>query len=114
MNAAPSLLKNSVPGGHSLNVKLTGAESNRSAIGARVIVSSGARKMIDEVMSGGSYYSQNSFTLHFGLGAATAADRIEVRWPSGRIQQWKTVASGQTVNIVEGAAAIRSKPFGSR
>ncbi len=114
MNAAPSLLKNSVPGGHSLNVKLTGAESNRSAIGARVIVSSGARKMIDEVMSGGSYYSQNSFTLHFGLGAATEADRIEVRWPSGRIQQWNTVASGQTVSLVEGAAAIHSKPFAGR
>ena len=70
--------------------------------------------MIDEVMSGGSYYSQNSFTLHFGLGAAAEADRIEVRWPSGRIQQWKAVASGQTVNIVEGAAAIHSTPFGSR
>ena len=70
--------------------------------------------MIEEVISGGSYYSQNSFTLHFGLGAATEVDGIEVRWPKGRIQQWKTVASGQTVNIVEGAAAIRSKPFGSR
>jgi len=113
MNAVPSLLKNSLPGGHSLNVKLTGTQSNRSAIGARVTVSVGARKMIDEVMSGGSYYSQNSFTLHFGLGAATEAGRIEVRWPSGRIQQWKTVASGQTVNIVEGATALQSKPFGS-
>jgi enediyne biosynthesis protein E4 len=113
MNAAPSLLKNSLPGGYSLNVKLTGTESNRSAIGARVTVSVGARKMIDEVMSGGSYYSQNSFTLHFGLGAATEADRIEVRWPSSRIQQWKTVASGQTVNIVEGTTPLQSKPFRS-
>ncbi len=113
MNAVPSLLKNSLRGGHSLNVKLTGTQSNRSAIGARVTVSVGARKMIDEVMSGGSYYSQNSFTLHFGLGAATEAGRIEVRWPSGRIQQWKTVASGQTVKIVEGATTLQSKPFGS-
>jgi enediyne biosynthesis protein E4 len=113
MNAAPSLLKNSLGGGHSLNVKLTGTESNRSAIGARVTVSIGARKMVDEVMSGGSYYSQNSFTLHFGLGPATEADGIEVRWPSGRIQQWKKVAAGQTVNIVEGSTALHSKPFGS-
>jgi enediyne biosynthesis protein E4 len=113
MNATPSLLKNVVPGGHSLNVKLTGTRSNRSGIGARVTVSVGDRKMIDEVMSGGSYYSQNSFTLHFGLGVATEANRIEVRWPSGLIQEWKKVAAGQTVNFVEGATAFQSQPFRS-
>jgi hypothetical protein len=113
MNSTPSLLKNAVPGGHSLNVKLTGTQSNRSAIGARVTVSVEGRKMIDEVMSGGSYYSQNSFTLHFGLGVATEANRLEVRWPSGLIQEWKKVAAGQTVKIVEGATAFQSQPFRS-
>ena len=44
--------------------------------------------MIDEVMSGGSYYSQNSFMLHFGLGAAREADRLEVRWPGSEVQKW--------------------------
>ena len=68
--------------------------------------------MIDEVMSGGSYYSQNSFTLHFGLGAAREADRVEVRWPNGKVQEWRKVAGGQTVKAVEGMAALESKPFG--
>ena len=112
MNAAPSLLKNTGPTGHCLNVKLTGTQSNRSAIGARVTVVVGARKLVEEVISGGSYYSQNAFTLHFGLGAAPQADRVEVRWPNGHIQQWKTVAAGQTVTITEGASGIESKPFG--
>jgi hypothetical protein len=114
MNAAPSLLKNTLPGGHSLNIKLIGVESNRSAIGARVSISAGGRKMIDEVMSGGSYYSQSSFTLHFGLGAATVADLIEVRWPTGRVQQWKNIASGQTVKIVEGNTGLQLEGFGLR
>ena len=63
--------------------------------------------MIEEVMSGGSYYSHNSFTLHFGLGAAAQADRIEVRWPNGRVQEWKGVAAGQTARLVEGLAAVK-------
>ena len=102
MNATPSLLKNTVPAGNSLNVRLTGTKSNRSAIGARVTVVAGGRTMVDEVMSGGSYYSQNSFTLHFGLGAAKEADRLEIRWPSGAIQTLTKVAASRMLRITEG------------
>jgi hypothetical protein len=104
MNATPSLLKNSGSSGRALNLRLTGTKSNRSAVGARVTVIAGDRKMVDEVMSGGSYYSHNSFTLHFGLGAATHADLVEVRWPSGLAEQWKQVPAGQAVTLVEGNA----------
>ncbi len=86
MNSTPSVLKNEHPSGHFLNLTLTGTKSNRSAIGARVTVTVHGRKSIDEVMSGTSYYSQNSFTLHFGLGQSARADGIEIRWPSGTVQ----------------------------
>ncbi len=101
MNSTPSLLKNNGPHGHYLNLSLTGTKSNRSAIGARVTVTAGSRKRIDEVMSGGSYYSQNSFTLHFGLGEATHADKIEIRWPSGIDQVIGETAADQTLKITE-------------
>lgn len=101
MNSTPSLLKNTAPRGHYLNLSLIGAKSNRSAIGARAIVTAGGRKRIDEVMSGGSYYSQNSFTLHFGLGACTRADQVEIRWPSGIVQTLGPVRADQTLKIVE-------------
>ena len=101
MNAKPSLLKNYGPHGHFLNIALTGGKSNRSAIGARVLVAVGGRKMIDEVMSGGSYYSQNSFTLHFGLGEATRVDGIEIRWPSGNVQKLGATAADQLLKITE-------------
>jgi enediyne biosynthesis protein E4 len=103
MNSTPSLLKNSGPRGHYLNVALTGTQSNRSAIGARVIVTAGSRKMIDEVMSGGSYYSQNSFTLHFGLGQCEIVDNVEVRWPSGIVQTTGKAPVDQMLKIVETA-----------
>ena len=53
-----------------LLIKCVGTRSNRSAIGTRVKITSGGRAQIDEVMSGSSYYSQNDFRLHFGLGRA--------------------------------------------
>jgi len=101
MNAYPSLLKNSGPHGHYLNLALTGTKSNRSAIGARAIVTAGARKMIDEVMSGGSYYSQNSLTLHFGLGPCTEVSDVEIHWPSGIVQHTGKARVDQTLKIVE-------------
>jgi len=106
MNAAPALLKNRAPGGHYLNLTLTGTKSNRSAIGARVTVTAGGRKRIDEVMSGASYYSQNSFTLHFGLGALPAVDSIEINWPGGTIQRLGKTSADQTLKIKESPAAL--------
>jgi len=101
MNSAPSLLKNFGSHGHYLNVSLTGTISNRSAIGARVTVNAGRRKMVNEVMSGGSYYSQNSLTLHFGLGTATVADSVQVLWPSGVISKLGQVSADQTIKVLE-------------
>ena len=101
MNAAPSLFKNFGAHGHYLNITLAGTISNRSAIGSRVTVTSGRRKQVSEVMSGGSYYSQNSLTLHFGLGTATSVDSINIRWPNGALQTLGATPADQTLHIVE-------------
>ena len=101
MNAPPSVLKNNGPHGNFLNVLLTGRQSNRSAIGARVIITAGGRKMMDEVMGGGSYYSQNSFVLHFGLGRAMEVQGIEIHWPSGTVQVLGKTQANQTLKISE-------------
>ncbi|MBI1787350.1 MAG: CRTAC1 family protein [Acidobacteria bacterium] len=86
-NEPPSLLRNDLRGSaHWLRIKLAPTVSNRSAIGTRVTVSYGARRQVQEVLSQSSFYSASDRRLHFGLGAATAA-KIEVRWPSGRIQR---------------------------
>lgn len=86
-NEPPSLLKQSTnPPGHWVLLQLEGTRSNRSAIGARVKLTSGGRTQTDEVRSGGSYLSQSDLRLHFGLGGATRIDNIEIAWPSG-IQQ---------------------------
>jgi hypothetical protein len=106
MNKTPSLLKNRKAGGNFLNVAVTGTKSNRSGIGARVRLTVGQREMIGEVMSGGSFYSQNSLVLHFGLGSANQVDQLEIHWPSGTVQSWKNVAANQKVNVTEGSEGL--------
>jgi hypothetical protein len=101
MNSTPSLLKNDGPHGHFLNISLTGTKSNRSAIGARVTVHAAGRTFIDEVIGGASFYSQNSFTLHFGLGPASSVDKVDVRWPSGILQSRSAIHVDQTLVLTE-------------
>ena len=101
-NETPSLLKQSKAGSnHWIIVQLTGTRSNRSAIGARVRVSTSGRTRSDTVMSGGSYLSQNDLRLHFGLGEAGVVDSIEVLWPGGKRQTLEKQAVNRIVNIKE-------------
>jgi len=112
LDSAPSLLRNQ--GGnqrHALTIKCIGTRSNRSAIGTRVKVTIAGRDQIDEVMSGSSYYSQNDLRLHFGLGSAEKADRVQVLWPSGLRQSFVDVAANQFVVIDEAKGIIKKEPF---
>ena len=112
LDSAPSLLRND--GGnqrHALTVKCIGTRSNRSAIGTRVKVTIAGREQIDEVMSGSSYYSQNDLRLHFGLGTAEKADRVEVLWPSGLKESFADVKANQIVVIQETKGIVKSEAF---
>jgi hypothetical protein len=101
-NEPPTLLKQQTrPAGHWILLKLEGTKSNRSAIGARVRLTTGGRTQVDEVRSGGSYLSQSDLRLHFGLGASTSVDAIEIAWPSGRVQRLQHVAVDRIVTVAE-------------
>ena len=83
MGERPSILRNFTHTGNSLTIRAVTA--GRDAIGARVTVTAGTDKQIDEVRSGGSYISQNDFRLHFGLGRA---ERRTFR-SDGSTEKWK-------------------------
>ncbi|HIP10626.1 MAG TPA: CRTAC1 family protein [Rhodospirillales bacterium] len=78
-----------------------------SRIGTRIIVTSNQLKQIREVKSGGSYLSQNDLRLHFGLGTATKADVVEIRWPNGQIETFKDVDANQALIVKEGSGLKR-------
>jgi enediyne biosynthesis protein E4 len=111
MNEKPTLLKNVGPRQNAIAITLTGTRSNRSAIGARCIVEAGGRKQIAEVVSGGSYFSQNSFTLYFGLGKSDNVDRIEVHWPAGETQAWPGTTANRSIELTEGSDTVKGHPW---
>ena len=107
INEPPSLLRNDVQGqAHWLKVKLVGVQSNRSAIGATVIASYGARKQAQAVLAQSGYLSVNERRLHFGLGDSTSA-KLEIRWPSGLRESVATVPADRLVTIREGAGVVK-------
>ena len=81
----PALLYRNTPepSNHWIAFKLVGTRSNRSAIGAEVMLESGDLRQRRVVDGGSGFASQNDRRLHFGLGAREWVDRITISWPSG-------------------------------
>jgi hypothetical protein len=108
VNDFPVLLRtDSATNNNWISIKLIGVKSNRDGVGARIRVVTDGKTQIDEVRSGGSYYSQNDLRVHFGLGKATKAQTIEARWPSGVVDTLNDVPAGQVIFIKEGAGQIK-------
>jgi len=111
MNEPPSLLRNDVTGGgHWLKVLLEGVESNRSAIGARVLARYGERVQTQAVTAQSSFYSVSDRRLHFGLGDAKSAS-LQIRWPNGATEEIASVEADQLVVIREGRGVVRKDRF---
>jgi hypothetical protein len=81
------LYRNTVtPDNQWIAFELEGSGSNRSAIGAQVRVFRGGQQQIQEVSGGSGFCAQNQRRLHFGLGRGAGVERVEVRWPLGKVQ----------------------------
>jgi enediyne biosynthesis protein E4 len=96
---------------HWLRLELHGTKSNRDAVGARVTLHlPGGRKLVRHRKGGGSYLSACDPRLLVGLGAAARIERVEVRWPSGLLQQVGPLAADRGYLVVEGDPAVRERP----
>lgn len=84
------LIENRYATGNWLKVALEGVSSNRSAIGALIMVETTidgtTRQQFREVSTHSGWRSQGELTQHFGLGTATAVSKVVINWPSGYSQ----------------------------
>jgi enediyne biosynthesis protein E4 len=100
-----------------IKIRTIGTKSNRSGIGARlrcVVEMPGEARphqQIDEVRSGGSFFSQNDLRVHFGLGRAQKVDLLEIHWPSGVVDTLKDLAVNELVYVKEGEGIVRKVSF---
>jgi hypothetical protein len=110
--AAPNLLLNDGGNaGNAILVRAIGETSNRSAIGARLVLTVGPRRLQREVQSGSSYLGQNDLRVHFGLGQAAIAERLEIRWPNGAVEVMQNIAANQVITVQEGKGIVNRTPF---
>src|SRR3984957_18574803 len=93
LTGGPMILEaRSNPANHWVSFELEGSPANKLALNARVRLTTGKVQQMGEIRSGGSYLSQNDLRLHFGLGDAGRADKVEVLWPNGKSQVFHDVA----------------------
>ena len=126
VNAPPQLLRCDASIQRNwIKLRLVGTKSNRSGIGARVTVTATTTtqemsgigkqplKQLDELRSGGSYYSQNDLRLHFGLDQATNVDLVEILWPSGTKDTFKGLAANHLYVVEEGGRILKTMAMGA-
>ena len=75
---------------------------NRDAVGARLELTVGDRTLVREVNPYGSFQSQSAYEVHFGLGQATQAERLVIRWPSGTVDEITGLQAGSFRTVEEG------------
>jgi hypothetical protein len=118
VNDYPQLLRcDSSTKNNWIKIKAIGTKSNRSGIGARIkcvtqnLGEPKPHQQIEEVRSGGGYFSQNDLRVHFGLGQAAKVDLLEVHWPSGEVDSLKNLDANQVYYVKEGAGITRREKF---
>lgn len=110
MGSRPSLLKNVGSRKNWLLVRCVGTRANRDAIGARVIVQAGDRRLVDEIQGGASFISQNDSRLHFGLGERAHYEAIDVRWPGGGRERFEGGQANEIRVLTQGTGKRVEEP----
>jgi enediyne biosynthesis protein E4 len=104
-----SLLQNEASGANWLAVELVGSRSNRDGVGARVTAVTGGSRQMREVI-GGTGFDQSDRVVVFGLGTANLVDHLEIRWPSGIVDEIGAVPAGGRVRVIEGSGVAHRAP----
>jgi hypothetical protein len=114
LKGSPTILRpQGGPPNHWISFRLVGTKSNRLALNARVRTTAGDLVQTSEVLSGGSYLSQNDFRLHFGLGGRQRVDKVEIFWPTGKTEILTDLTADHFYDVKEGegiVSAERSRP----
>ena len=80
------------------------------ALNARIRATAGDLVQLGEVISSGSYLSQNDLRIHFGLGSHAQLDRAEILWPDGSKETLGGLAADRYYLVREGQGVISSNP----
>ena len=111
LDAPPTVLRNvNSPMGNWIALRLIGGgKSPRDAIGAKVFVTAGGFRQRQDVISGGSYLSQNDMRVHFGLGKETQVQELQIEWPDGFEENVAVPGVNRILTIAEGKGIVKER-----
>jgi hypothetical protein len=111
-NGGPvALFQNEGGTNQSIRLKLVGTKSNRDGIGATARVTSAGDTQLQTLRSGSSYLSASELVLTFGLGQRARAEAVEIRWPSGQVDELTNVLAGRTLTLTEGKGVTANRAY---
>ncbi|MCP4230739.1 MAG: T9SS type A sorting domain-containing protein, partial [bacterium] len=96
------LMRNDECPGNFIIFHMEGTDSNRAAIGAKVKVTAGGFDRYDAVVGGSGKNGQDSLPLEFGLGTEVVADTVQIRWPSGLVEEYYDLDANHHYYAIEG------------
>lgn len=109
INKPAVVLRNDTPQiGNWIRLRLIGAACSRDAIGAAVIANAGDKSFLGQVVAGGSYASESSKDIYFGLPPNLESVDIEVRWPNGQSESWTQLLPNKAYVVLPGRFPIDS------
>lgn len=115
VNAPPTIHRNqTIDQGHWTQVRLIGVESNRDGVGSEVRIFHQQKMQVAQVHSGRGYQSHFGQRLGFGLGKSSQLERIEVRWSSGKLEQFQNLQADRCITLVEGLGQRLDEPNQTR
>ena len=94
---------------HWISLELEGSKSNKLALNTRVKATAGDLVETRQVLSGGSYLSQDDLRIHFGLGPHDHLDKAEIVWPSGKAETLTNLAADRFYKVKEGQGVVSSQ-----
>jgi hypothetical protein len=97
------------PRNHWVSFELEGSKGNRLALNARIRATAGDLVQLDQVQSGGSYLSQSDLRIHFGLGGHEKVDKLEIFWPSGKVETLTNVGADRFYILKEGEGIVPAR-----
>jgi hypothetical protein len=104
LNEKPRILMNSGEGGHWLLIDTVGRKSNRDGVGAVIkVVTASGRVLYNHVTSSVGFMSSSDKRVHFGLGDEKSVQSVEIRWPSGIVQQLPKITCDRVLKVEEPA-----------
>ncbi len=94
-----------------VRIRLTGTTSNQPAIGSRVVLQCGGREIVRDLFPANGFMGQAPAELLVGIGEATTIEKLTVRWPTGKAQEFRSLPGDSVITITEGIAKPQIAPL---